>query len=153
MTAILDTDRLLLREFVPEDLETFYRLVSDPEVTRFTGDGGKAREEVKRGLEERVFGDYRKHGYGHALLEAAVTWAEEKGVDQVTAITDGNRDNNRFLARLGLATLGTVRISSTAGLRKKLAGDRGRPAASGSNRHLVEVLAHRRSMRRLQNGG
>lgn len=95
--------------------------------------------------------EHRRHGYGHALMEAAVAWAEEKDVDQVTAVTDANRDTNRFFARLGLATMGTVRHSSTAALRRKLSGDRGRPAATGTNRHLVEVLAQRRSMRRLQN--
>lgn len=89
----------------------------------------------------------RKQGYGQALMEAAVTWAEEKGVTQLTAVTDGNRETNRFFARLGLATLGTVRHSSVAGLRKKLSVERGRP---GGNRHLVEVLAQRRSMRRRQ---
>jgi GNAT superfamily N-acetyltransferase len=97
--------------------------------------------------------EYRKHGYGHALMEAAVTWAEEKGVDQITSVTDTNRDTNRFLARLGLGTLGTVRFASTAVLRRKLSGERGRPAATGTNRHLVEVLAQRRSLRRLQDRG
>ena len=52
-----------------------------------------------------VLPEYRRHGVAHALLEAAVSWAEEKDIDQVTAITDGNRDTNRFFARLGLVTL------------------------------------------------
>ena len=51
-----------------------------------------------------VLPEFRRHGVGHALLEAAVSWAEEKDIDQVTAITDGNRDTNRFFARLGLVT-------------------------------------------------
>lgn len=93
--------------------------------------------------------DRRRHGHAHALMEAAVSWAEDKGVDQVTAFTDGSRENNRFLARLGLATVATVRLSSTAGLRKKLASDRAGAARPG-NRHLVEVLAARRSARRRQ---
>jgi hypothetical protein len=77
-------------------------------------------------------------------MDAALSWAEEKDINQVTAITNGNRETNRFFARLGLTTLGTVRHSSVAGLRKKLATER------GGNRHLVEVLAQRRSMRRRQ---
>ena len=96
-----------------------------------------------------VLPEVRKHGYGHALMEAAVDWAEEKDIHQITAITDSSRENNRFFARLGLATLATVRQSSTSALRKKLTTDRGRNAAAG-NRHLVEVLAQRRSMRRRQ---
>jgi ribosomal protein S18 acetylase RimI-like enzyme len=91
-----------------------------------------------------VLPQFRRHGYGHALMDAALSWAEEKDINQVTAITNGNRETNRFFARLGLTTLGTVRHSSVAGLRKKLATER------GGNRHLVEVLAQRRSMRRRQ---
>lgn len=94
-----------------------------------------------------VLPEHRRHGVAHALLETAVTWAEEKDISQVTAITDGNRDTNRFFARLGLSTLGNVRHSHTAGLRKKLAVERAR---GGGNRHLVEVLSQRRSMRRRQ---
>ena len=48
---------------------------------------------------------FRKHGFGHALMDAAVTWAEEKDVHQITAITDAGRETNRFFARLGLVTL------------------------------------------------
>ncbi|MCW2761875.1 MAG: family N-acetyltransferase [Marmoricola sp.] len=91
-----------------------------------------------------VLPQFRRHGYGHALMDAALAWAEEKDINQVTAITDGNRETNRFFARLGLSTLGTVRHSSVGGLRKKLATER------GGNRHLVAVLAQRRSMRRRQ---
>ncbi len=93
---------------------------------------------------------HRRHGYGHALMEAAIAWAEEKDIAQITAVTDGNRETNRFFARLGLSTLGNVRFASTASLRKKLSTERGRV---GGNRHLVEVLAQRRSMRRRQGTG
>ena len=96
-----------------------------------------------------VLPQFRRHGYGHALMEAALTWAEEKGITEVTAVTDGNRETNRFFARLGLTTLGTVRHTSSVGLRKKLS--RERAGAGGSNRHLVQLLAQRRSMRRRQN--
>jgi GNAT superfamily N-acetyltransferase len=96
-----------------------------------------------------VLPQYRRHGYGHALMDAALTWAEEKDITQITVVTDGNRDTNRFFARLGLSTLGNVRYANTAGLRKKLSTERVR----GGNRHLVEVLAQRRSMRRRQGAG
>lgn len=94
-----------------------------------------------------VLPQFRRHGYGHALLDAALSWAKEKDISDVTAITDGNRETNRFFARLGLSTLGTMRHSGAAGLRKKLASE-GRH--HGGNRHLVQVLAQRRSMRRRQ---
>ncbi len=99
-----------------------------------------------------VRSSYRRHGYGHALMDAALTWAEEKDIDSVTAITDGNRETNRFFARLGLSIIGNVRHSSVSNLRKKLTTERGR-VAGGGNRHLVEVLAQRRSMRRRQGAG
>ena len=92
---------------------------------------------------------HRKQGYGQALMDAALAWAEEKGITQVTAITDSNRDTNRFFARLGLSPLGAMRSSSVAGLRKKLAVERGRGSAR-RNRHLAEVLAARRSARSRQ---
>ncbi len=95
-----------------------------------------------------VHPQHRRHGLAHALMDVALMWAEEKDINQVTAITDANRETNRFFARLGLTTLGTVRHSTVAGLRKKLASERGR--AGGGNRHLVEVLAQRRTMRRRQ---
>lgn len=94
-----------------------------------------------------VLPQFRRHGHAHALLDAALSWAEEKDINDVTALTDGNRETNRFFARLGLATVGNVRHSSVTSLRKKLATERGHHVG---NRHLVEVLAQRRSMRRRQ---
>lgn len=95
-----------------------------------------------------VLPDFRKHGYAHALLETAVAWAEEKDVAHVTAITSSNsRDTNRFLARLGLADIATIRATDTATLRHKLTPEAMRP---GQRRNLGRVLAQRRSMRRLE---
>jgi RimJ/RimL family protein N-acetyltransferase len=66
MRVMLETERLLLREFTLDDVPVFHRMVTDPDVTRYTGDQGKARtlEEVRAGLTERVLGDYARHGYG-----------------------------------------------------------------------------------------
>lgn len=62
--AILETDRLILREFVLADLDAFFRMVSDPDVTRFIGVGAKTVEAARTVLVERTMQDYRKHGYG-----------------------------------------------------------------------------------------
>ncbi len=62
--AILETERLLLREFILDDVEEFFRLTSDAEITRFTGDSCQSLEEAKTGLQERVFRDYETRGYG-----------------------------------------------------------------------------------------
>lgn len=88
-----------------------------------------------------VLPEFRRHGCAHALLEAAAAWAEEKDIEHVTAITASNsRDTNRFLARLGLSTIATVRMASTSTLRARL-----RPAPS---RKISQVLSQRRTMRR-----
>jgi ribosomal protein S18 acetylase RimI-like enzyme len=93
-----------------------------------------------------VHPDCRRRGYARAMLDAALSWAEEKDVSTVTAITSSNaRDTNRFLARLGLGTAWTVRIGSTAAMRRKLTPEAMRPDA---RRQLGRVLAQRRSIQR-----
>jgi GNAT superfamily N-acetyltransferase len=98
-----------------------------------------------------VLPDHRRHGYARLMLEAAAAWAEEKDIHHVTAITaSSSRDTNRFLARLGLGTMATVRVAPTATLRKRLSPA---PLASTtSSRNIGQVLAARRSMRRRQAG-
>ena len=88
---------------------------------------------------------HRKHGYAHALLETAVAWAEEKNVETITAITSSARENNRFLARLGLMDVATIRASTTSALRHRLTPTRLRATPT-----RMRVLAQRRSMRRLR---
>jgi len=98
--------------------------------------------------------DMRRRGIGRALMDAALTFAEEYGVSHIMAASASNsRDANRFMARLGLAQLACVRIAPTAAMRTKLPPEmpaallRGAPS---SNRQLGQVLAARRSMRRQQ---
>lgn len=95
-----------------------------------------------------VMPEHRHHGHARLLLETAVGWAEEKGLDHITAMAASNsRDVNRFLARLGMGTVAHVRITTAGALRKKLS-PAPRPGAAG--RSIGEVLAARRSMRRRQ---
>ncbi|MGN6722523.1 MAG: GNAT family N-acetyltransferase [Marmoricola sp.] len=90
--------------------------------------------------------DHRRHGYARALLEVGVTWAEELGIDYVTALTTAaSRDSNRFLARLGLASTATLRMAPAALLRAKL-----NPAPRLGVAARGQVLAQRRTMRRRQ---
>lgn len=94
-----------------------------------------------------VLPEHRRHGYARALLDAALVWAEEKDVTHITAITTSNsRDTNRFLARLGLGTVATIRIASTATMRRKLTPEVTR--ARDPRRQLGRVLAQRRSIQR-----
>ena len=60
---ILETPRLLLREFGEEDAPHFFELNEDPEVVRYTGDPPFASvEEARQFLLN--YDQYRKYGYG-----------------------------------------------------------------------------------------
>ncbi len=48
---ILETDRLLLRRLVPDDLDDLYALYSDPEVRRYFPEGTLTREQTREELE------------------------------------------------------------------------------------------------------
>ncbi|HEX7718049.1 MAG TPA: GNAT family N-acetyltransferase, partial [Marmoricola sp.] len=94
-----------------------------------------------------VHPDHRRRGFARAMLDAALSWAEEKDVSHITAISASNaRDTNRFLARLGLGTAWTVRIGSAATMRRKLTPEVMR--SQEARRQLGRVLAQRRSIQR-----
>jgi GNAT superfamily N-acetyltransferase len=104
-------------------------------------------------LHLQVLDDFRRHGVGRALMEATVTWAEEKDSDHViAAATATSRDANRFMARLGLGQLAVVRGASVAALRAKLPVEPPAAARVGtrSHRSVGQVLVQRRSLRRAQ---
>jgi GNAT superfamily N-acetyltransferase len=109
-------------------------------------------EPVVRALSPHVLAPYRRHGIGTALMEAAVTWAEEHGVAHVaTAAVAGARDANRFMARIALGPYATLRVAATHAVRARLSAGR-RPASSGNPRQVTQVLAARRSLRRSRAG-
>ena len=86
--------------------------------------------------------DHRRRGIGKALVEAAVTWAEELGIGHVaTAAASGSREANRFMARLALGPQAVLRMAPTGAVRAKLVG-----RCQGS-RQVTQVLAARRSLR------
>ena len=108
MTTILETDRISLREFVPADLDDFFRLVTDPDVIRYTGDPGGSREEVRAGMETRLFRDYRTRGHGRwaAMLKAEdrfIGFAGLKFLEDVGEVDVGYRFFKEYWGR-GLAT-------------------------------------------------
>jgi RimJ/RimL family protein N-acetyltransferase len=108
MTIRLETPRLILREFVPADLDDFYRLVTDPDVIRYTGDPGGSREEVRQGMEARVFTDYRVRGFGRwaAILKEEdrfIGFAGLKYLEDVGGVDVGYRFFKDYWGR-GLAT-------------------------------------------------
>ena len=79
---ILETPRLLLRHFEPEDLDALYALYRDPEIRRYFPDGTKTREETE---EELIwFSD------GHPLRPELGLWATIE------------KSSGQFLGRCGL---------------------------------------------------
>ena len=65
MKVILETDRLLMREYVEEDAEAFFKLNSDPEVLRFVPDKRLLNvEQARQILIDHPIVEYRKYGFG-----------------------------------------------------------------------------------------
>lgn len=100
-----------------------------------------------------VLDGWRRRGVGRALLEAAVTWAEEKGTEHILAASAmSSRESNRFMARLGLGQVAVLRGATVPSLRAKLPGEAAAVAQRGTRpqQNLGQVLARRRSQRRSQ---
>jgi ribosomal protein S18 acetylase RimI-like enzyme len=65
---------------------------------------------------------HRRRGAGRALVAAAASYAEERGIEQlVVSVRPGSRDANRFFARLGFAPLAVRRGASVVAVRRRLA--------------------------------
>ena len=64
MKLIIETGRLLLREFNAEDVLLIYELNRDPEVTRYTLDPMVSIDEAKKVLEQSIMPQYALHGHG-----------------------------------------------------------------------------------------
>ena len=63
MNTILETDRLLLREFEVSDAKNFYKLNLNPNVIKYTGNKAfKDINEAKNFLEN--YSDYQRDGFG-----------------------------------------------------------------------------------------
>ena len=58
---MIETERLVLRRFVPEELDELVRLRADPEVMRYIGE--QSREKVEQRLQYYI-SHYEPHGFG-----------------------------------------------------------------------------------------
>src|SRR5437762_13907781 len=82
MKVILETDRLLLRQYVEEDAEAFFKLNSDPEVLRFVPDKRLLNvEQARQILSDHPIADYRKYGFGRGacILNSTVGYSSPLG--------------------------------------------------------------------------
>lgn len=106
-------------------------------------------EPVVQTISPHVLPQFRRHGVGRALMEAAVSFAEEHGIAHVaTAAIAGSRDANRFMARLALGPHAVLRIAPTVAVKAKLTAQRPSLGRTHGGRQLTHVLAARRSLRR-----
>lgn len=93
-----------------------------------------------------VDGAHRRRGVGRTLLAAAAAWADEKQTSHlVVNVPAAARDANRFMARLGLASIATVRATPVGALQERLAKFEASDAADG---HMV--VERLRTLRRRQ---
>jgi len=89
-----------------------------------------------------VHPDFRRQGVGRALLTAVSRYAERQGCEHLTsAVPAGDREANRFFARLGFAPETVRRVASAATLQRKLSGE------SRSPRVSLDLLQRRRDLR------
>ncbi len=87
---------------------------------------------------------FRRRGVGKALLAAAVAFAEEVGAEHVmTSVLPQMRETQRFYARLGFSPVVVRRSAPVSVLRRRL-------APSGSTSVTDNLLARRRSLRRVR---
>jgi GNAT superfamily N-acetyltransferase len=86
--------------------------------------------------------DARRQGVAHSLIAAVTAHADRHGSEQVaTSVPSGERDANRFFARLGFTPMTVGRVASTSALHRKLAGE------GGARYTLDKVLVRRRVAR------
>jgi GNAT superfamily N-acetyltransferase len=93
-----------------------------------------------------VTDEHRRRGVGRALLAVATAWADEKQASHVMVnVSAASRDANRFLARLGLASMANVRAAPVVALQERLARSETADVADG---HIV--VERLRTLRRRQ---
>lgn len=68
MTPILETERLILREFRESDTDAYAEMMADPEVVRFLGGKTLSRAEAWRTM-AMVIGHWQLRGYGFWAVE------------------------------------------------------------------------------------
>jgi len=89
--SIIETDRLFLREFIEEDIQSLEKMNSDPTVIRYTSDYGNSPEEATKRFSV-MCSQYQKYGMGRWIVirksdEAFLGWCglkyhpEDKIVD------------------------------------------------------------------------
>lgn len=82
MSTVLETNRLLLRHQVIQDLDELWALYCDPQITKYIPDAPRTREEAKEELEW--------HMHGHPRFPELGLWATV------------HKETGKFIGRCGL---------------------------------------------------
>lgn len=73
-TKVIETERLILRPFRMDDVVPSHEIDSDPEVTRYTNDGGvKSMERIETLIRDVVLADYARYGFGRFAVDLKET--------------------------------------------------------------------------------
>ena len=126
--TLFETDRLVVREFRPADLDDFAALCGDPEVMRYVGDGTTLDRAGVAHWIEVCQGKYRDRGYGtSAVFEKAtgdfigycgVVRAPDRDFDEIIYVFTKSSWGNGYATEVGRAMLDHVfRISELAEIR------------------------------------
>ena len=96
-------------------------------------------------MSHAVVGDrHKRRGAGRALVCAAASYAEQRGIEQlVVSVHPGSRDANRFFARLGFAPLAVRRTAPVAAVRRRLGQVEARPVADHVVRRPRSAVSRR----------
>lgn len=110
-------------------------------------------EEYALRMSHLVVAESADDGVPKALVDGALSWAEDLGLGHVvTSTSSTNRDTNRLLARLGLTQASVIRVSTTTALRSRLPKE-GQPVHGRRSSRQDRLLAARRSLRRQRDAG
>ena len=95
--TVLETDRLIMRRMTLDDKEELFKMDSDPEVQKYTGDRIiKSVEEIETRLTGISFKDYELYGYGRLGVQIKGTdrligWAGLKYLPEFDQVDLGYR--------------------------------------------------------------
>ncbi len=116
MKTILETERLIAREFLPFDAPSLLKLNSDPKVVQYTGDGPFVNEKQALSLIEKriIKGQYEKEGFGRWAIHLKsnglfIGWCGLRRIEN-SEVDLGYRFHKRFwnkgfATEIGQATL------------------------------------------------
>jgi len=101
MDVIIETDRLLLREFTEDDAPLLYELNLDPEVIRFTHDPLTNVEHAKKVLTEVILPQYVLYDHGRWAVHVKsnlefIGWCGLKYLSDTNEVDLGYRFMKRF---------------------------------------------------------